>query len=249
MINREMIAQYAYEYEGSWSRMSRAIAEGTEVPFHQIRESYITILDEVYPDELKALRFPPWILFYEGDLSLLKRPKATIVGSRQLSVYGYEMTRHCAEVLRKNHVLVSGLAAGADGCVHRTAMEGGHTIGVIGSGLSVSYPSENRDLYEEMRRHELILSEYPYGTGVRKYHFPWRNRILAALGSFLVVTQAKIRSGTALTVSEALALGKEVWCVPHPFGEENGAGCNKLIADGAYILYDTGQLEILSSQK
>ncbi len=248
MISREMIAEYAYAYEGDWSRISRALSEQPASGSFCIREKYITILDEAYPKELKDLRYPPWILFYEGDISLLAKPKVTIIGSRSLTPYGYHLTRTCAAALRESYVLVSGLAAGADGCVHRTALEGGHTIGVIGSGLSFSYPEENRDLYDTMRKSELILSEYPNFTGVRKHHFPWRNRILAALGEFLVVTEARERSGTSLTVNEALALGRDVWCCPHRFDEESGMGCNRMIAEGAYMLYDSGQLKILAQK-
>lgn len=242
MTEQEILASYSYMYEGNWSRIAKAAAEKEEPYSFDIRESYITILDDAYPEPLKTLRFPPWVLFYQGDISLLKQPMITIVGSRQLSEYGIRLTRIAADQLKKHFVLVSGLARGADALVHSCALEGGRTIGVIGSGLAVTYPKENRDLYDAMAENHLILSEYPFHTGIRKEHFPWRNRILAALGQALIVTEAKYRSGTMLTVNEALALSREIYTFPHPFESENGSGCNRLIADGANILYTSAQL-------
>lgn len=242
MTEQEILASYSYRYEGAWSRIAKAAAEGEEPYSFDIREQYITILDEAYPAQLKALRFPPWVLFYRGDISLLKEPMITIVGSRELSEYGIQLTCKAANQLKKHFVLVSGLAKGADALVHTSALENGRSIGVIGSGLAIRYPKENRSLYEAMEKKDLILSEYPFHTGIRKEHFPWRNRILAALGQALIVTEAKYRSGTMLTVNEALTLSKEIYTFPHPFESENGSGCNRLIADGANILYTSAQL-------
>lgn len=243
MKEQEILASYSYRYKGSWSRIAQALTDHEEPFLCDIREKYITILDEDYPKELKALRFPPWVLFYEGDLALLKQPKIAIVGSRNLSSYGTELTIRASTELKKRFVLVSGLAKGADGIVHECALEQGHSIGVIGSGLGTCYPKENRNLYAAMKKHDLILSEYPFHTGVRREHFPWRNRILAALGQALIVTEAKYRSGTMLSVNEALSLSKEIYTFPHPFESESGSGCNRLIADGANILYTMEQLK------
>ena len=93
------------------------------------------------------------------------------------------------------------------------------------------------------------MSEYPSGTGVRKHHFPWRNRILAALGESVIVIAAKIRSGTMCTVNEAIALDKDIYVFPHLYRSEQGMGCNKLIADGAQILYDTIQIKEMIPKK
>ena len=242
MTDREILASFAYRYEGSWSAIAKAVAEH-EAPYEcEINERYITILDEQYPAVLKALRHPPWVLFYQGNIHLLNEPMITIVGSRDLSEYGAELTVKTCEVLKKHFVLVSGLAKGADSFVHKCALENGHSIAVIGSGLGTRYPRENSSLYAALMRRDLILSEYPFHTGVRKEHFPWRNRILAALGEALIVTEAKYRSGTMLTVNEALTLSKEIYTFPHPFESTHGSGCNRLIADGANIIYTSAQL-------
>ena len=153
--------------------------------------------------ELKRLRYPPWVLYYQGDISLLEKKCMTIVGSRELTDYGKRVTEVASSILSRKYVIVSGLAKGADATAHRTAILcGAKTIGVIASGLKIQYPSCNADLYKTMQKEHLILSEYPYDTGIQKHHFAWRNRILAALGEACIVTSAKVKSGTMLTVNE-----------------------------------------------
>lgn len=242
MTTRENLIGLVNRYGGEWAKVAEALSRHEIATGLYRKEKCITILDEEYPEELRKLRYPPWVLFYEGDITLLKCPKVTIVGSRELSIYGYRMTKYAASILKKKYVLISGLAKGADACVHEEAMCGGKTIAVIGSGLGTQYPAENRYLYDKIRTQHLLLSEYPYDVGVRKHHFPWRNRILAGLGESVVVTQAKTQSGTMLTVNEAIQMAKDVYCFPYPFDEENGSGCNRLIADGAYILCEKAQL-------
>ncbi|MBR4445293.1 MAG: DNA-protecting protein DprA [Solobacterium sp.] len=245
MLKREDIACYAYRYEGNWNRIEQAVNTNEPPLSYDIRERYITVLDDLYPDCLRQLQNPPWILFYRGNIALLKEPMVTIVGSRSLTQYGTWLTKRCADILKERYVLVSGLAKGADACVHQCALSHGHTIGVIGSGFSRTYPSVNRDLYAAMARDHLILSEYPYPAGVRKEHFPWRNRILAALGSRLIVTQAALHSGTMITVNEALQLGRDIYCFPWPYEDACGAGCDRLIQEGAMVLYKEEQIRAL----
>lgn len=244
MRDSETLAAYSCMYNGDWTEIASAVSERrTPLPCH-IPTGYITVLDKDYPERLKSLRYPPWVLFYQGDLSLLKKKSVTVIGSRNLSGYGRKMTHEIVRRLAGSHVIVSGLARGADGEAHRCALEaGGRTIGVIGSGLKTHYPRENEMLYRQMAEKHLILSEYPYDTGVRKEHFPWRNRILAALSGRIIVTQAAPKSGTMLTVNEGLVLDREIWCVPYPYGSEEGGGCNLLIQQGANMLYDPAQLD------
>jgi DNA processing protein len=242
MKERERIANYAYAFQGDWDRIAKAIQQDRDVREYPIQEKYITFLDEAYPQQLRALRYPPWILFYQGDLSLLQRPMMTVVGSRQLSAYGEENTRKAVALLKEKYVIVSGLDKGADAAAHKTALQGGHTIAVVGCGIAQQYPSCNRLLYQRIGEHDLILSEYPGFVSPEKRYFPWRNRILAALGESCIVTQATLRSGTMLTVNEAISLSKDIWCFPYPFESEEGKGCNRLIEQGAGILYEEEQI-------
>ena len=125
------------------------------------------------------------------------------------------------------------MARGIDAVVHKHSL---HSIGVLGCGLDVHYPLENEDLYCEMAEHQLLITEYPPGVKPLRRHFPFRNRIIAALGEGVIVTQAALRSGTMLTVNEALDLGKEVYTVPYRLTDSEGAGCNSLLQQGANII-------------
>ena len=244
MNKRDKLIQYAIIYNGSWAKIAEAIKYDKHINhIYDVRTPCITIYDVNYPDSLRTLRYPPWVLFYEGNISLLKKQCITIVGSRELSDYGKYVTELASSILSKKYVIVSGLAKGADASAHQAAiLNNGYTIGVIGSGLGTEYPRCNIPLYQKMKKNHLILSEYPYHTQIQKHHFVWRNRILAALGTACIVTSAKKRSGTMLTVNEAITLGKDVWCFPYEFNHLEGEGCNQLIAEGAQILYDTNQL-------
>lgn len=244
MEQQERIAQYSIRYEGDWSKIAAALKNREPVIPQKITDPFITIFDEDYPEALHDLRFPPWVLFYRGNIELLKRPAVTIVGSRRMTGYGKRVTALSASVLSEKYVLVSGLAKGVDGIVHRTAIGcGGNTVGVIGCGLNTRYPRENEYLFRAMEKEQLILSEYPSSTGVKRHHFPWRNRILAALGQRVIVTQASLRSGTMGTVNEAMNLDREIWCFPYEFDDETGSGCNLLISQGANIMRDRRDLE------
>ena len=246
LSKRDILAHYSWKYDGDWAKTAEALKTNEAVTRTYHCGNFITIYDEAYPDNLRKLRYPPWVLFYRGNPDLLKRPGVTVVGSRRLTEYGEYASERSAELLSEQFVIISGLAKGADGAAHRTAIAmRGSTIGVIGCGMNVRYPRENEYLYRRMEKEQLILSEYPDTTGVKKHHFPWRNRILAALGDCVVVTQAALKSGTMATVNEALELGKEVWCFPYPYNEEAGKGCNLLISQGANILYDEDILKNL----
>lgn len=234
---REQILYYAYKYEGDWKRIESALRSNESWASVPYGGDYTTIEDEDYPACFRELEFPPWILFYEGNIHLCHVPCCGIVGSRLASAQGMEHTKHITNILKEKYVIVSGLAKGIDAIAHKSALTH-HTIGVIGCGLDVIYPKENAILYQHMRKHQLLLSEYPYRTKPYASHFPWRNRLIAALSENIIVIEAKQRSGTMLTVNEAIALDRNVYCVPHDYGKEEGKGCNLLISQGAEILVD-----------
>ena len=243
-MDRETLANYSCKYHGSWHRIAKAIKDNEVVGKVVIKDDYITILDDEYPERLRALRYPPWVLFYKGNLSLLNKPMIGIIGSREMGNYAASMTEMMVATLPEKYGIVSGLAKGVDGCAHACCLQMGRkTIGVIGSGLKYRYPYENEGIYLQMEKDGLILSEYPYDEGVKSYHFPWRNRIIAALSDKIIVTSAKRRSGTMLTVNEAITVGKEVWCDPYPMDNALGEGCNLLIQQGAQIIVNKNDIE------
>ena len=235
---RKYLANLSYKYLGQWSKIANALKNHESVTDYPIEENYLAICDENYPEEFLKLRYPPWVIFYKGNIELLKLRKVAIVGSRVINDYAYDMTIKLANKLACDHCLVSGLALGVDGLVHQCGIEKGKTIGIIGSGLNYIYPKSNKVLYEKMIQDNLIISEYPCFVSVQKYHFPWRNRLIAALGECLYVTSAKIASGTMHTVNEAIELSKDIYCLPYDLYDPYGQGCNLLISQGANIILE-----------
>lgn len=233
---RNRILYYAHKYSGDYNKIKKAV-ESNE-PFKNIisKSDFITIYDIGYPDKLKNLKKPPFILFYKGDISLLKKASIGIVGSRKISIYGQKYTRIITKHLAKKYVVVSGLAAGVDGEAHKVALKYGSSIAVLGSGINYVYPKSNTSLYNEMIKSNLVISEYPDDVIPKPYFFPFRNRIIAALSESIIVTQATIRSGTMLTVNEALELNKSVYVLPYRIDDQDGNGCNYLIQQGANVI-------------
>lgn len=235
-MNRNTLIHLSLRYQGNWNKIYEAIMKKEKTEESELPVSAITILDEMYPACLLKLSEPPWVLFYEGDISLLKRRMISIVGSRKMTLYGKQVTDIAVDILKKDFVIVSGLAKGIDGEAHRKALLGGKTIGVIAHGLDITYPSCNKDIYENMRKTGLILSEYPRGTHICKQYFPFRNRIIAALGEKLIVSEAGLKSGTLHTVNAALSLGKDIYCFSYPFDSQEGSLCLELLKEGAGII-------------
>lgn len=198
----------------------------------------LSILDSNYPLELKEIYNPPVLLFYQGNIELLSKPKLAVVGARQASQIGCQSVKKIIKETNNQFVIVSGLARGIDTAAHVSALKnGGSSIAVIGSGLDVYYPTENKKLQEYMSYNHLVLSEYFTGdfTGEQplKFHFPERNRIIAGLCQGIVVAEAKMRSGSLITCERALEEGREVFAIPGNIIDGKSDGCHHLIQEGA----------------
>ncbi|MBQ0065395.1 MAG: DNA-processing protein DprA [Firmicutes bacterium] len=233
---KQRILWYAIKYQGDWTKIGNAIQRKEAYKkIDSFPYPFVTMADKEYPKIFLRLRFPPWILFYKGNLKLLEKEMVGIVGARICTLQALQNTEFVVKQLRSKYTIVSGLAKGIDGMAHRSAMDES-TIGIIGCGIDRIYPKENEQLYYEMEKKQLILSEYPPGVPPLKHHFPWRNRLIAACSKYLIVIQAKKRSGTMLTVNECVELSIPVYCLPSSFNEEQYDGCNYLIENGAYLL-------------
>ena len=241
---REQLLCYAGRYNGDWNKMKQALNRQEAWECLPYAGSYVTIADAEYPQKLRRLACPPWILFYEGDIGLLNKAGCGIVGSREASAAGLRNCAQITTILKERFVIISGLAKGIDGQAHRSALDRA-TIGVIGCGLDVVYPREHAQLYAVMKKKQLVISEYPKGSRPYAYHFPWRNRLIAALSDAVIVVEARKRSGSLLTVNEALELDIPVYCVPHAYQDEAGVGCNLLISQGANILVDEEDVRLI----
>ena len=272
MKTEEIIVALAIKYGGDWENimcaLKRRVSQKDETEsnggiweedsdlaeyLEVARNSgykYVTILSDDYPDILKKQYMPPFVLFYYGDLSLLSNPykNAAVVGSRECTDYGQEMTKQIVGEVAKKYNIVSGMAIGIDTVAHQTAIEaGGKTIAVLGSGIDFCYPVRNRRLYEKLKKNHLVVSEYPGTVIPEPVNFPRRNRIIAMVSRGLIVTEAHQKSGTLTTVMFALQCQRLIMCVPYPAGL--GSECNRLISDGAMLIEDGKQaIEYLNSE-
>jgi len=192
------------------------------------------IKDEAFPQELKEIPYPPIFLYVKGNLPQGK--KFAIVGTRKPTPYGKEVANLFAEALLEGGlILVSGLARGIDTIVHRVSVEKkGQTIAILGSGLDVIYPPENRELYHQiLETGGAVISEFPLGTKPRKENFPRRNRLITGLSLGVLVIEAGERSGTLITAKWAQEQGKEVFAVPGNIFSVQSRGTNFLLKEGA----------------
>ncbi|CAJ2233944.1 DNA-processing protein DprA [Companilactobacillus paralimentarius] len=203
----------------------------------------VNYLDFEYPELLRTIYNPPALLFFEGNIALLKTECIAIVGARQASDYSFRCISGLVPRLVNRYTIVSGLAKGVDSWAHQTALKNqGQTIAVIGSGLDVTYPKENFHLQAEIMKKGLVITEYPPMTKIEPWHFPQRNRIIAGLSQKVVVTEAKKRSGSLITADLALENNRDVLAIPGRIDVNLSAGCNKLIEEGAIPLINFNDL-------
>ncbi len=229
---------YALRYNGDYNKINNAILNNEPYERVDYNGKYITIEDKNYPEILKQLANPPYVLFYHGNIDLLKRKIICVIGSRNASLEGKKLTQ---QITMHNCLFISGLAKGIDGYVHQYAKQ---SIGVIGCGINRIYPKENKLLYGKT---DLIISEYPNDVKPYRHHFPMRNRIMVALCEKLIVVEGKINSGTMLSVNLALSLGKEIYVFPTSFFSEYNLN-NLLIKEGAFVINDAETLKEIVSE-
>ncbi|HEY4305737.1 MAG TPA: DNA-processing protein DprA [Gemmatimonadaceae bacterium] len=189
-----------------------------------------------YPPQLNDLASPPDTLWAVGDLATLREPVVAIVGTRRATSYGLRIAHQLGAALaRAGACVVSGLALGIDGAAHRGALESnGRTAAVLGTGVDVPYPRANLSIYREIAERGLLLSEMAPGFGSRKYAFPNRNRIIAALAKLVIVVEAPYKSGALHTSTYALEMNRDIAIVPGPIDSPQSAGSNLLLRDGAH---------------
>jgi DNA processing protein len=193
--------------------------------------------DVGYPALLAVTRLPP-ALFIRGSITEDDGLAVAIVGARRASSYGIEVAeRLAADLAARGVTIVSGLARGIDTAAHRGALAaGGRTIAVLGHGIDVCYPPENRALADDIVANGALVSQFFPGTPPRPWHFPERNRTLAGLALGVVVVEAAARSGALITAGAAADFGREVYAVPGRITSETAAGPHGLLRDGATLV-------------
>lgn len=196
----------------------------------------MTMQDAIYPERLRVIHQPPLVLYWRGrEIALDEQVVVAMVGTRDSTRYGEYMAGTLAqELTRSGAVVASGIAKGIDGAALAGAIGvGGPVISVLGNGHDIIYPVIHRQLYEDVARCGMLLSEYPPGTRPLGANFPVRNRILSGLSLGVVVVESPIRGGSLITANHALEQDREVFAVPGRVTDVQSAGANKLIQDCA----------------
>ena len=192
--------------------------------------------DLVYPSNWLQLTQPPLLIFYDGDLSSLKKPAISIVGTRAISPYGREVVNQLiTSFVEKDWLSVSGLAKGVDTAVHLKAsqLKTGSTVGILANGFQFVYPFENANLQARMSREQLLLSEYLPNEKAQPHQFVMRNRLVAGLSSATIVIEAAKDSGSLITANYALQNNRELFVLPGRITDSQAYGCNSLLQVGA----------------
>lgn len=200
----------------------------------------IAVTDPAYPERLRQIHNPPWVLYGIGRLDLLAKPQIAVVGTRQATSYGKRAAQELSAAFSHAGLTVtSGMARGIDTAAHIGALgERASSIAVLGSPADVVYPPENRGLYRRLAGDGLILSITPPDTPIHPGMFPLRNRIIAGLSLGVVVVEAPARSGALLTAIEATQENRDVYAVPGPISSPRSRGALELLRDGAGQVLD-----------
>lgn len=190
----------------------------------------LTYINEKYPDKLLEINDFPIVLFYKGDIDLINSRCFAIVGTRSPSFYGKNVTEFFSKNLATAGLtIVSGLASGVDKIAHEQALNYGKTIAVLGGGFNHIYPAMNYNLFTEIEKKGLVISEYKPQSRPTRYSFPLRNRIIAGLSDGVLITEAGEKSGALHTKNYASMYGKNIFAIPCNINNEKGIGCNLLI--------------------
>lgn len=214
----------------SWDAIEKQLKD-----FDKTGMKAVVYKDAGYPDPLKEIDDSPIVLYMKGDYQPEDRYGIAVVGSRKHSDYGEAVTRKITgELSSSGFTIISGLARGIDTLAHKSALTaGGRTIAVLGSGLDVYYPAENKGLMEKIAQAGCVISEFPPGTKPNRENFPRRNRLISGLSMGVLVVEATADSGSLITATCALEQNKEVFAVPGNITSMNSEGTNKLIRQGA----------------
>ncbi|BAC13501.1 DNA processing protein (Smf family) [Oceanobacillus iheyensis HTE831] len=206
----------------------------------------VTIVDEYYPPMLNTIKDGPIVLYAIGDIDILKKlPSLSVIGTRKPTAQAQRKMEIILPLIQQGWIIVSGMARGIDSFAHQmTLHHNGKTIAVLGGGFHHIYPREHLSLFHEITQKGLVLTEYPPDQPPIRHQFPERNRIISGLTMGTLVIEAMKRSGTLITVDQALDQGREVFAVPGNPWVQQTKGCHQMIQDGAKLVQETNDIII-----
>jgi DNA processing protein len=215
----------------------------------------IPLIDPRYPDLLATLPDSPIVLYVKGSLEPADNRAVGVVGTRRATSYGRDAAYHLSKELAAHHVtIISGLAPGIDTAAHKGALDaGGRTLAVMGCGIDITYPVENRELAARIIQQGALISEFPLGVRPGKNNFPRRNRIISGLSLGVLVAEAPEKSGALITASSAADQGRDVFAIPGSIFNPMALGTHRLIQDGAKLVTSAqdmlAELDIVSERR
>jgi DNA processing protein len=237
-VTAQSIAQ-GKPFEAAEKEWRQAEAEGIRLLF---------FIDKEYPSRLKSVHDAPSLIYVKGNIDFERPKMVAIVGTRKATAYGKACVEELVEgLIPHGATIVSGLAYGIDIHAHKQAVKA-HlpTIGVMGSGINVIYPSGHKETVKKMLDTGGIITEHPFDTPPDAHHFPARNRIVAALSDAVIIVEAAEKGGALITADIANSYNKDVFAFPGNIGQETSQGCNNLIKDHkAYLITSVRDLEYL----
>ncbi len=240
-FSRKLASQVIHFLKGSSLLDARRNAERELSKLNKMDGRILTFWDKGFPEPLRKIYDPPPFLFLDGEYADEDRYALAIVGTRSPSEYGAAMAeRFTRDFAGLGITIVSGLARGVDTIVHSTALQyGARTLAVIGSGLDVIYPPENKHLFECISHDGAVLTEYAMGTKPDAGNFPRRNRIISGLSLGTLVVETDIGGGAMITANMALDQNREVFAIPGQINAKRSRGCNALIKEGRAKLVES----------
>ena len=225
-------SSFLLDYKEAESVYESCLKKGIEI---------ITYNDNAYPQNLKLIDDAPPLIYAKGNTDILGAPCIAIVGTRNASINGRKTAARIAyDLTMAGRCVISGMARGIDTSAHKGAMfaleQRGPTIAVLGTGVDIAYPKENKDLYNQIIRQGCVISEFPPSTTPQANNFPRRNRIIAAIAQATIVVEASLKSGSLITAQKAIKYGRQIFAVPGTPVDGRASGANKLIKDGALLI-------------
>jgi DNA processing protein len=225
----------------NWNDLDAAAKEISFLEKHHIRALFIG--DKDYPQRLAHCYDPPVLLYYRGNASLVNQRIVSIIGTRNHTEYGRQVTEQLVAALQAQQALIiSGLAFGIDAIAHRSALQYGlPTIGVLAHGMDTIYPAQHKSLAKEMLEAGGLLTEFRKNTKPDKHNFPRRNRIVAGMADATVVIETAVKGGSMITAELAHTYNRDVFAVPGKITDHKSSGCLKLIMQNKAMIFSSGE--------